>query len=127
MMRHYEIVILIHPDHSDQAMNLIERYRETITSNGGLVHRCEDWGRRSLAYPIEKLHKAHYVLLNIEAPQPVVDELRHTFRYNQAILRSLLLRLSAAVTEPSAILKPREERRDLRSDGREHSDFLSAD
>ncbi len=104
-MRHYEIVLMVHPDQSEQVTGMIERYTATITEASGVVHRLEDWGRRQLAYPIEKLHKAHYVLLNIEAPSEVVAELEESFRYNDAVLRSLTIRKDNAVTEASPLAK----------------------
>ncbi|NRA69604.1 MAG: 30S ribosomal protein S6 [Gammaproteobacteria bacterium] len=111
-MRHYEIVFMVHPDQSEQVPAMIERYTASIKDSGGLIHRLEDWGRRQLAYPIEKLHKAHYVLMNVEAGQEVMDELEHNFRYNDAVLRSLVLRTKGAITEASDIAKAKEERRD---------------
>ncbi|MBN8444418.1 MAG: 30S ribosomal protein S6 [Gammaproteobacteria bacterium] len=111
-MRHYEIVFMVHPDQSEQVPGMIERYTGAIKEAGGSIHRLEDWGRRQLAYPIEKLHKAHYVLLNVEAPQAVIDELETNFRYNDAVLRNLIMRTNGAVTEPSPMAKVREERRD---------------
>ncbi|GHB73345.1 MAG: small subunit ribosomal protein S6 [Psychrosphaera sp.] len=104
-MRHYEIVLMVHPDQSEQVTGMIERYTGTITEANGQIHRLEDWGRRQLAYPIEKLHKAHYVLLNIEAPSEVVAELEESFRYNDAVLRSLTIRKDSAVTEASPLAK----------------------
>lgn len=111
-MRHYEIVFMVHPDQSEQVPGMIERYTGAIKEAGGSIHRLEDWGRRQLAYPIEKLHKAHYVLLNVEAPQSVIDELETNFRFNDAILRNLIMRTNGAVTEPSPMAKVRDERRD---------------
>ncbi|MFC4655473.1 30S ribosomal protein S6 [Rheinheimera sp.] len=111
-MRHYEIVFMVHPDQSEQVPGMIERYTGAIKEAGGSIHRLEDWGRRQLAYPIEKLHKAHYVLLNVEAPQAVIDELETNFRYNDAVLRNLIMRTNGAVTEPSPMAKVREERRE---------------
>lgn len=111
-MRHYEIVFMVHPDQSEQVPGMIERYSETITQGGGSIHRLEDWGRRQLAYPINKLHKAHYVLLNIEANAEVIEELETAFRYNDAVLRNLIMRKDEGVEEPSPFAKPREERRD---------------
>ncbi len=111
-MRHYEIVFMVHPDQSEQVPGMIERYTGAIKEAGGSIHRLEDWGRRQLAYPIEKLHKAHYVLMNVEAPQAVIDELETNFRYNDAVLRNLIMRTNGAVTEPSPMAKVREERRD---------------
>ena len=111
-MRHYEIVFMVHPDQSEQVPGMIERYTGAIKEAGGSIHRLEDWGRRQLAYPIEKLHKAHYVLLNVEAPQAVIDELETNFRFNDAVLRNLIMRTHGAVTEPSPMAKVRDERRD---------------
>ncbi|MBU1436767.1 MAG: 30S ribosomal protein S6 [Rheinheimera sp.] len=111
-MRHYEIVFMVHPDQSEQVPGMIERYTGAIKEAGGSIHRLEDWGRRQLAYPIEKLHKAHYVLLNVEAPQSVIDELETNFRFNDAVLRNLIMRTNGAVTEPSPMAKVRDERRD---------------
>ncbi|RUO28222.1 30S ribosomal protein S6 [Aliidiomarina sanyensis] len=108
-MRHYEIVFMVHPDQSEQVPGMIERYTETVKSAGGEVHRLEDWGRRQLAYPINKLHKAHYVLMNIAATSEVVDELETNFRYNDAVLRSLVMRKDEAISEPSPFAKPKEK------------------
>ncbi|NIP74183.1 MAG: 30S ribosomal protein S6 [Gammaproteobacteria bacterium] len=109
-MRHYEIVFLVHPDQSEQVPAMIERYRSGIEEKGGKIHRLEDWGRRQLAYPIQKLHKAHYVLMNIECDQEALDDLENTFRFNDAILRHLTIRRKEAVTEPSPMAKPAEEK-----------------
>ncbi|ENM3739335.1 30S ribosomal protein S6 [Vibrio cholerae] len=109
-MRHYEIVFMVHPDQSEQVAGMIERYTGSITEAGGKIHRLEDWGRRQLAYPINKLHKAHYVLMNVEVDQAVVDELETAFRFNDAVLRNMIMRTKAAITEPSIMLKAREER-----------------
>ncbi|NTS78347.1 30S ribosomal protein S6 [Catenovulum sp. SM1970] len=109
-MRHYEIVFMVHPDQSEQVPGMIERYTDVIKNAGGQIHRLEDWGRRQLAYPIEKLHKAHYVLLNVEAPSEAIDELETAFRFNDAVLRNLVVRNKAAVTEPSPMAKKEEER-----------------
>ncbi|ASK56402.1 30S ribosomal protein S6 [Vibrio tarriae] len=109
-MRHYEIVFMVHPDQSEQVAGMIERYTGSITEAGGKIHRLEDWGRRQLAYPINKLHKAHYVLMNVEADQAAVDELETAFRFNDAVLRNMIMRTKAAITEPSIMLKAREER-----------------
>ncbi len=111
-MRHYEIVFMVHPDQSEQVPGMIERYTGAIKEAGGSIHRLEDWGRRQLAYPIEKLHKAHYVLMNVEAPQAVIDELETNFRFNDAVLRNLIMRTNGAVTEPSPMAKVRDERRE---------------
>ena len=109
-MRHYEIVVMVHPDQSEQVNGMIERYTASITEAGGTIHRLEDWGRRQLAYPINKLHKAHYVLMNIEAEQNVLDDLETAFRFNDAVIRNMIMRTKAAVTEPSVVAKAREER-----------------
>jgi len=100
-MRHYEIVFLVHPDQSEQVPAMIERYRSTIESGGGSIHRLEDWGRRQLEYPINKIHKAHYVLMNIEAGKETLDEITNAFRFNDAVIRNLVIRQNHAVTEPS--------------------------
>jgi small subunit ribosomal protein S6 len=104
-MRHYEIVFLVHPDQSEQVPAMIERYQDIISKNNGKVHRLEDWGRRQLAYPINKIHKAHYTLMNIECDNTTLDELKHSFRFNDVVLRHLILRRDDAVTTPSALLK----------------------
>jgi small subunit ribosomal protein S6 len=104
-MRHYEIVFLVHPDQSEQVPGMVERYTASVTAGGGSVHRKEDWGRRQLAYPINKIHKAHYILMNIECGQDVLDELNSTFRYNDAVLRSMVVRRDEAVTGDSPIMK----------------------
>ncbi len=104
-MRHYEIVFLVHPDQSEQVPAMVERYRSMITSSGGAVHREEDWGRRQLEFPIKKIHKAHYALMNIECSQQVLDEIESAFRFNDAVLRHLTLTCQAAVTEKSAMMK----------------------
>ncbi|TCP91146.1 SSU ribosomal protein S6P [Cricetibacter osteomyelitidis] len=110
-MRHYEIVFMVHPDQSEQVPGMIERYTGSVKAAGGQVHRLEDWGRRQLAYPINKLHKAHYVLMNVEAPQEVIDELETTFRYNDAVLRNVIIRTKHAVTEASPMKAAKEERK----------------
>jgi len=104
-MRHYEIVFIVHPDQSEQVPAMIERYRTQITTAGGSIHRLEDWGRRQLAYPIQKIHKAHYVLMNIECDQAALDELEHGFKFNDAVLRHLTLATKTAVTAPSPMMK----------------------
>ncbi|WP_016955269.1 30S ribosomal protein S6 [Catenovulum sp. SX2] len=110
-MRHYEIVFMVHPDQSEQVAGMIERYQGIIESAGGKIDRLEDWGRRQLAYPIEKLHKAHYVLLNVEAPTAAIEELETAFRFNDAVLRNIIMRTKAAVTEPSPMAKKEESGR----------------
>jgi small subunit ribosomal protein S6 len=114
-MRHYEVVFLVHPDQSEQVPAMIERYTKSIEDSQGKVHRLEDWGRRQLAYPLNKVHKAHYILMNIECDQPVLDELTTNFRYNDAVLRNLVIRRDEAVTEESFIMKQEKEGRDRRS------------
>jgi small subunit ribosomal protein S6 len=104
-MRHYEVVFLVHPDQSAQVPAMVDRYRTIIESASGSIHRFEDWGRRQLAYPINKVHKAHYVLMNIECDQPTLDELESSFRFNDAVLRSLTIRRDEAVTEVSHLAK----------------------
>ncbi|KES13238.1 Ribosomal protein S6, partial [Gilliamella apicola SCGC AB-598-B02] len=115
-MRHYEIVFMVHPDQSEQVPGMIERYTGTLTADGGKIHRLEDWGRRQLAYPIEKLHKAHYVLMNVEATQEAVNELEDNFRFNDAVIRSLIMRTKNSVTETSPMLKAKDERRNSEED-----------
>lgn len=104
-MRHYEIIFIVHPDQSEQVPAMVERYRNMITSNGGSIYRLEDWGRRQMAYPIQKVHKAHYVLMNIECGQEVLDELEHAFKFNDAVLRHLVVRMEEAVTTASPMMK----------------------
>ncbi len=108
-MRHYEIVFLVHPDQSEQVPAMIERYKALVQEGQGVVHRVEDWGRRQLAYPINKIHKAHYVLMNIECGQDVHDELVSIFRFNDAIIRNLIIRRDEAVTETSPLAKQEDE------------------
>ena len=110
-MRHYEIVFIVHPDQSEQVPAMIERYRSTVTTRNGKIHRLEDWGRRQLAYPLAKVHKAHYVLMNIECGQPTLDELAEAFRYNDAVIRNLIIRRNEAITEESIMAKGAEEKR----------------
>ena len=109
-MRHYEIVFIVHPDQSEQVPAMVERYRTLVTSKGGLIHRLEDWGRRQLAYQIQKIHKAHYVLMNIECNQETLDELEHAFKFNDAVLRHLIIKTKAAVAVPSAMMKEEKSR-----------------
>ena len=111
-MRHYEVVFLVHPDQSEQVPAMIERYKALIEGGNGKIHRLEDWGRRQLAYPIQNLVKAHYVLMNVEAEQPVLDELVSGFRFNDAVLRHLVMRRDDAVTEQSLIMKNKDEKGD---------------
>ena len=113
-MRHYEILFLVHPDQSEQVPAMVERYKSSITDGGGTIHRLEDWGRRQLAYPINKIHKAHYILLNIECSQEVLDELTNTFKFNDAILRNLVIRKDSAVTEESPLARSEEREQSRR-------------
>jgi small subunit ribosomal protein S6 len=109
-MRHYEIVFIVHPDQSEQVPAMIERYKGNITTRGGIVHRLEDWGRRQMAYPIQKVHKAHYVLMNIECDQETLEELEHGFKFNDAVLRHLTIKHAAAVTTASPMMKEEKSR-----------------
>jgi small subunit ribosomal protein S6 len=125
-MRHYEIVFLVHPDQSEQVPAMVERYRGMIAAGGGEVHRFEDWGRRQLAFPIAKVHKAHYVLMNVECDGKVLDEIIDAFRFSDAVLRHLVVKMDQAVTEPSPMAKSSEERergdRDDRGDRGDRED-----
>lgn len=109
-MRHYEIVFMVHPDQSEQVPAMIERYRALIEEDGGHIHRLEDWGRRQLAYPIHKVHKAHYVLMNIECGSAVLEELQSAFRFNDAVIRNLIIQRDGPETEPSLLVRSRDER-----------------
>ena len=109
-MRHYEITLIIHPDQSEQVPAMIERYRNSITGRSGVIHRFEDWGRRQLTYPIAKVHKAHYVLMNIECDQQTLDELEHAFKFNDAVLRHLTIKMTGPVTTPSPMMKEEKAR-----------------
>ncbi len=109
-MRHYEIIFLVHPDQSEQVPGMIERYRSTIESKGGRIHRLEDWGRRQLAYPIQKLPKAHYVLMNIECNGEALSELESAFRFNDAVLRNMVIKRKGPITDPSPLAKSQDER-----------------
>ena len=111
-MRHYEIVFLVHPDQSEQVPAMIERYRASIEAEGGKIHRLEDWGRRQLAYPIQKLHKAHYVLMNIECSTAVLEELTSAFRFNDAVIRNMVINRKEAVTDASLLAKRPDEKRE---------------
>ena len=111
-MRHYEIVFLVHPDQSEQVPAMIERYRGMITAGGGAVHRLEDWGRRQLTFPISKVHKAHYMLLNVETDQKTLGELTGAFRFSDAVLRHLVVNMDEAVTEPSPMAKAAQEEKE---------------
>ena len=109
-MRHYEIVFIVHPDQSEQVPAMVERYRATVQTAGGKIHRIEDWGRRQLAYPLGKVFKAHYVLLNIEVDQKTLDEMEHGFKFNDAVLRHLVVRMKKAFTTPSPMMKEEKSR-----------------
>jgi small subunit ribosomal protein S6 len=112
LMRHYEIVFLVHPDRSEQVPAMIERYRSTVTNGKGKVHRLEDWGRRQLAYPIHKVLKAHYVLMNIECDEKTLNEIKENFRFNDAIIRNQIIRYERAITEASPLVKSKEDNRE---------------
>jgi small subunit ribosomal protein S6 len=109
-MRHYEIVFIVHPDQSEQVPAMVERYRSLVETKGGVIHRLEDWGRRQLAYPIQKIHKAHYVLMNIESDQETLAELEHAFKFNDAVLRHLTVTVKKAVTTTAVTSRPRKPR-----------------
>ncbi|MBS0003165.1 MAG: 30S ribosomal protein S6 [Thioalkalivibrio sp.] len=117
-MRHYEVVFMVHPDQSDQVAAMIERYRGIVEAQEGVVHRLEDWGRRQLAYPIQKLVKAHYVLMNVEVGEEAIEELVSAFRFNDAVLRHLVMRMEKAESEPSPLAKGREEEESPKGRGR---------
>jgi small subunit ribosomal protein S6 len=110
-MRHYEIVFLVHPDQSEQVPGMVERYTQTLTSQGGTVHRLEDWGRRQLAYPINKVHKAHYVLMNVECDVEQLNEVTTAFRFNDAVIRHLVVNMDEAVTEASPMMQKDEDKK----------------
>lgn len=121
-MRHYEVIFLVHPDQSEQVGGMVERYTRSIEEEGGKIHRLEDWGRRQLAYAINNVHKAHYVLMNIECTDKALAELEDAFRYNDAVIRNMVIRCDEAVTEPSEMLKAEENRSERREQRRERSD-----
>ena len=125
-MRHYEIVFLVHPDQSEQVPAMIERYRSTIEADGGAIHRLEDWGRRQLAYPIQKLHKAHYVLMNVECTTAVLEELNSSFRFNDAVIRNMVIIRKEAITEPSPLMKKPEDKRERESSSAPSGDSEAA-
>ncbi len=108
-MRHYEVVFMVHPDQSEQVPAMVDRYRAMIEGSGGVIHRLEDWGRRQLAYPINKIHKAHYVLMNIECDANTLDELSSAFRFNDAVIRNLIIKRDEAITDPSPLVKSSEQ------------------
>lgn len=117
-MRHYEVVLLVHPDQSNQVADMVTKYRTLVEENGGSNHRLEDWGRRQLAYPINKIHKAHYVLLNIECDEATLAQLEELFKYNDAIIRSLVIRRDSAITEQSPLAKEAEDKRTRKANRR---------
>ncbi len=117
-MRHYEIVLLVHPDQSEQVPAMVERYKGMVGAGGGQVHRYEDWGRRQLTFPISKVHKAHYILMNIECDQKTLDDLTASFRFSDAVLRNLVVKMEEAVTEPSPMARAPDE-----ASARRHEDF----
>ncbi len=119
-MKHYEIIFMVHPDQSEQVPGMIERYTNIVTQRTGKVNRSEDWGRRQLAYPIDKILKAHYVLMNVECDTEALDELSNAFRYNDAVIRNLILNVKRAATDPSPLLKEREYRSDRSDAGSSH-------
>jgi small subunit ribosomal protein S6 len=121
-MRQYEVVFLVHPDQSEQVPAMIERYSNLITQHKGKIHRLEDWGRRPLAYPINKVMKAHYVLMNIECDQTTIDEMSDNFRYNDAVIRNMILRVKRPISEPSPVSKEKDGRGDMDSSGPDHFD-----
>ncbi|WP_299594530.1 30S ribosomal protein S6 [uncultured Microbulbifer sp.] len=121
-MRHYEIVFLVHPDQSEQVPGMVERYSATIKESGGEVHRLEDWGRRRLAYPINKIHKAHYILMNVETTEEALAELTTNFKYNDAVIRNLVIREDEAVSEESPIMKAEKESRERKAARAERSE-----
>ena len=123
-MRHYEIVFLVHPDQSDQVPAMIEKYKGIITSEGGDIHREEDWGRRQLAYPINKIHKAHYILMNIECGEDVIDELSSNFKFNDAVIRNMILKRKSAISKKSSILLEDEDS-DKNSNGVDQAEMNS--
>ena len=121
-MRHYEVVFMVHPDQSEQVPGMIERYSAVITKDGGTVHRLEDWGRRQLAYHINKIHKAHYVMMNVEASNEAMEELTTTFRYNDAVIRNLVIRRDEAVLEESLLMKAEREDKERKARYQERND-----
>ena len=111
-MRHYELTLIVHPDQSSQVTTMIEKYKELITSGGGIVHRSEDWGRKHLAYPINKIYKAHYLMMNVECDQETLDKLNYNFRFNDAVIRNLIISKSEAITSPSIMLEGNDKDKD---------------
>lgn len=116
LMRHYEVTLIVHPDQSSQVTTMIEKYKELITSGGGIVHRSEDWGRKHLAYPINKIYKAHYLMMNVECDQETLDKLNYNFRFNDAVIRNLIISKSEAITSPSIMLEGNDKDKDKDKD-----------
>jgi small subunit ribosomal protein S6 len=123
-MRHYEIVFLVHPDQSEQVPGMVDRYKGAVENTGGKIHRLEDWGRRMLAYPIEDVHKAHYIMMNVECGQDAMDELTSNFRYNDAVIRNMVIRRDAPITEESLLMK--EERENKERERRQEEERAAA-
>jgi len=126
-MKHYEIVFLVHPDQTEQVSAMIERYRAIVESRNGIVHRLEDWGRRQLAYPINKIHKAHYVLMNIECDVETINELSNTFRFNDAVIRNIIISRKASIIEPSIMMSSKEEQENSEEDDSSYEENNSSD
>ena len=125
-MRHYEVTLIVHPDQSSQVTTMIEKYKELITSSGGIVHRDEDWGRKHLAYPINKIYKAHYLMMNIECDKETLDKLNYNFRFNDAILRNLIISKKEAITEPS-IMVTEADKEKVKDQGKEKATVQGSD
>ena len=125
-MRHYEVTLIVHPDQSSQVTTMIEKYKELITTGGGIVHREEDWGRKHLAYPINKIYKAHYLMMNIECDKETLDKLNYNFRFNDAILRNLIISKKDAITEPS-IMVTEADKEKVKDQGKEKASVQGSD
>jgi len=125
-MRHYEVTLIVHPDQSSQVTTMIEKYKELITSGGGIVHRDEDWGRKHLAYPINKIYKAHYLMMNIECDKETLDKLNYNFRFNDAILRNLIISKKEAITEPSIMITESDKEK-VKDQGKEKAKVQDSD
>ena len=125
-MRHYEVTLIVHPDQSSQVTTMIEKYKELITSGGGIVHRDEDWGRKHLAYPINKIYKAHYLMMNIECDKETLDKLNYNFRFNDAILRNLIISKKEAITEPSIMITEADKEK-VKDQGKEKDKVQDSD
>ena len=125
-MRHYEVTLIVHPDQSSQVTTMIEKYKELITTGGGVVHRDEDWGRKHLAYPINKIYKAHYLMMNIECDKETLDKLNYNFRFNDAILRNLIISKKEAITQPS-IMVTEADKEKVKDQGKEKATVQGSD